>query len=59
MRRLGVRGDDHTFMRRRALTRNMDTITSDEDEETAARLRERWRFDHDDEPTIGPEGADE
>ena len=25
----------------------------------AACLCERWRFDQDDEPTIGPEGADE
>lgn len=58
MRRLGIRGDDHMFTRRRAFTRSMDTI-SDEDEETTARLRERWRFDQDDEPTVGPEGADE
>jgi len=25
----------------------------------AACLCERWRFDQDDEPTVGPEGADE
>jgi len=37
----------------------MDTIVSEDDEETATRLRERWRFDQDDEPTVGPEGADE
>ncbi|KAJ8579956.1 hypothetical protein M405DRAFT_869832 [Rhizopogon salebrosus TDB-379] len=37
----------------------MDTITSDEDEETAAHLHEHWRVDQDDEPTVGPEGADE
>jgi len=37
----------------------MDTIVSEEDEETPTRLRERWRFDQDDEPTVGPEGADE
>jgi len=37
----------------------MDTIVSQDDEESATYLRERWRFDQDDEPTVGPEGADE
>ena len=50
---------DHTFTRRQAFTRGMDTIVSEDDEETTTRLRERWRFDQDDEPTIGPEGDDE
>jgi len=59
MRRLVIHGDDHTFTRRRAFTRSMDTIVSENDEETETRLRERWRFDQDDEPTVGPEGADE
>jgi enhancer of polycomb-like protein len=36
----------------------VDTLVSEEDE-TAAHLRERWRFDQDDEPTIGPEDVDE
>jgi hypothetical protein len=37
----------------------LDTITSDEDKETAAHRRECWRVDQDNEPTVGPEGADE
>jgi enhancer of polycomb-like protein len=37
----------------------MDTIIPEDDEEMSARLRERWRFDQDDEPTVGPEGVDE
>ena len=59
MRRLAIHGDDRRFTRRRAFTRSMDTVVSEDDEETATRLRERWRFDQDDEPTVGPEGADE
>ncbi|KAJ7623472.1 enhancer of polycomb-like-domain-containing protein [Roridomyces roridus] len=31
----------------------------DMDEDDTARLRERWRFDVDDYPAVGPEGADE
>ncbi|KAJ8597945.1 hypothetical protein M405DRAFT_802792 [Rhizopogon salebrosus TDB-379] len=38
----------------RTLTRSMDTILS-EDEETAARLRQRWKFDQDDEPLLDRE----
>jgi hypothetical protein len=29
------------------------------DPQQGVRLRERWRFDQDDEPTVGLEGADE
>jgi enhancer of polycomb-like protein len=32
----------------------MDTIFSEEDEDTAARLRQRWKFDQDDEPLLDP-----
>lgn len=60
MRRLGIRADDSTFTRRRqGFAQRMDVIVSEEDEEISARLRERWRFDQDDEPTVVPEGADE
>jgi len=59
MRRLGIHGDGHMFTQRRPFTRSINDIVSDEDEEMAARLRERWRFDQDDEPTVGPEGTDE
>ena len=30
-----------------------------EDEECAWRLAERWKFDEDDDPVVGPEGSDE
>lgn len=60
IQRYGIHGDDSTFTRRRqAFARRMDTIIPEDDEEMSARLRERWRFDQDDEPTVGPEGVDE
>jgi enhancer of polycomb-like protein len=60
IQRYGIHGDDSTFTRRRqAFARRMDTVIPDDDEEMSARLRERWRFDQDDEPTVGPEGVDE
>ncbi|KAG2040570.1 enhancer of polycomb-like-domain-containing protein [Suillus americanus] len=60
IQRYGIHGDDSTFTRRRqAFARRMDAIIPEDDEEISARLRERWRFDQDDEPTVGPEGADE
>lgn len=60
MQRHGIRGGDPTFTRQRqAFARRMDAINSEDDEEISARLRERWRFDQDDEPTVGPEGVDE
>ncbi|KAG1758564.1 enhancer of polycomb-like-domain-containing protein [Suillus occidentalis] len=60
IQRYGIRGDDSAFTRRRqAFARRMDAIIPEDDEEMSARLRERWRFDQDDEPTVGPEGADE
>jgi enhancer of polycomb-like protein len=36
----------------------MDAIIPEDDEKMSACLRERWRFDQDDEPTVSPEGAD-
>ncbi|KAG1815349.1 enhancer of polycomb-like-domain-containing protein [Suillus variegatus] len=60
IQRYGIRGDDSTFIRRRqAFARRMDAIIPDDDEEMSSRLRERWKFDQDDEPTVGPEGTDE
>lgn len=60
IQRYGIHGDDSTFTRRRqAFARRMDAIIPEDDEEMSARLRERWRFDQDDEPIVGPEGADE
>ncbi|KIK32088.1 hypothetical protein CY34DRAFT_19302 [Suillus luteus UH-Slu-Lm8-n1] len=60
IQRYGIHDDDSTFTRRRqAFVRRMDAIIPEDDEEMSARLRERWRFDQDDEPTVGPEGADE
>jgi enhancer of polycomb-like protein len=60
IQRYGIHGDDSTFTRRRqAFARRMDTVIPEDDEEMSARLRERWRFDQDDEPTVGPEGVDE
>jgi hypothetical protein len=38
----------------RTLTRSMDTILSEKDEEKAARLRQHWKFDRDDEPLLDP-----
>lgn len=60
IQRYGIHDDDSTFTRRRqAFARRMDAIIPEDDEEMSARLRERWRFDQDDEPTVGPEGTDE
>ncbi|TFK31904.1 enhancer of polycomb-like-domain-containing protein [Crucibulum laeve] len=36
-----------------------DEENSDEREERRRRMQERWRFDMDDEPAVGPQGADE
>lgn len=36
----------------------MDTENSEQDE-NRSRLVERWRFDMDDSPAIGPEGSEE
>ncbi|EIW79222.1 hypothetical protein CONPUDRAFT_59856 [Coniophora puteana RWD-64-598 SS2] len=60
--RPGLRSGDDVFERRRkAFARRLAmTGTSDEeDEETATRLRERWRFDQDDVPPVGPDGPEE
>jgi hypothetical protein len=31
----------------------------DDDRERSRKLSERWRFDHDDYPPVGPEGSDQ
>jgi len=36
----------------------MDAIISSEDKDMATHLRERWRFDQDNEPTVGPSDQD-
>ncbi|KAG1850825.1 enhancer of polycomb-like-domain-containing protein [Suillus subalutaceus] len=60
IQRYGIHSDDSAFTRRRqAFARRMDAIIPEDDEEMSARVRERWKFDQDDEPTVGPEGADE
>lgn len=33
--------------------------SDEEDQETYQRLKERWAYDADDEPAVGPEGQDE
>lgn len=38
---------------------NVDMGEDPEDEERRRRLEERWRFDLDDTPPIGPEGPEE
>ncbi|KAI6012212.1 enhancer of polycomb-like-domain-containing protein [Pisolithus marmoratus] len=61
MRRMGISDDDGTLLRRRcAFGRPLEDIFHDvEDEEMRCRLRERWRFDHDDDPAVAPEGFEE
>ena len=54
--------DEDFMLRPREFTINFDEdeqAERDERAERARRLRERWMFDHDDEPALGPEGADE
>ncbi|KIJ67208.1 hypothetical protein HYDPIDRAFT_25680 [Hydnomerulius pinastri MD-312] len=61
MQRLGIRDDGDTFTRRRhGFGRRLQDIFDDpENDEDARRLRERWRFDQDDDPMVAPEGAEE
>ncbi|KAH7923575.1 hypothetical protein BV22DRAFT_1015104 [Leucogyrophana mollusca] len=60
LQRLGIRVDDATVPQRRdAFTRRLEELVTDEDEEHRSRLRERWKFDQDDDPVIAPEGSEE
>ena len=61
MQRFGIHDDNITSIRRRhGFGPSLDDVFDDaEDEEMARRLRERWRFDQDDDPAVGPEGADD
>ncbi|EGN97434.1 hypothetical protein SERLA73DRAFT_161474 [Serpula lacrymans var. lacrymans S7.3] len=49
----GVSDRKAEFMRR------MRQFDDDGDEERVSKLHERWRFDDDDSPVVGPEGPDE
>ncbi|KAL4080474.1 enhancer of polycomb-like-domain-containing protein [Scleroderma citrinum] len=61
IQRLGILDDDNTAMRRRhGFGQSLEEVFENaEDEEMARRLRERWRFDQDDDPAVAPEGAEE
>jgi enhancer of polycomb-like protein len=45
----------------RRLSRSPKLVWDSEEEgqETYRRLKERWAYDEDDEPAVGPEGQDE
>lgn len=53
--------DEDDFLRRSRLRQSEDSSEEDPDErrERAWRITERWRYDRDDEPPVGPEGPDE
>lgn len=61
MQRMGISDDDGALLRRRhAFGQPLDDGFGDaEDEEMRRRLRERWRFDQDDDPAVAPEGPEE
>ncbi|KAI6018157.1 enhancer of polycomb-like-domain-containing protein [Pisolithus microcarpus] len=61
MQRMGISDDDGALLRRRrAFGRPLDSLFDDvQDEEMKCRLRERWRFDQDDDPAVAPEGPEE
>lgn len=51
--------DSTSLRRRRVFGRSLEEIFDDpEDDERMRRLRERWRFDQDDDPLVGPQGAE-
>ncbi|KAI0047478.1 hypothetical protein FA95DRAFT_1518958 [Auriscalpium vulgare] len=51
--------DDESFtLPRRSPRSSLDAEDADA-QESARRIRERWKFDHDDEPPLAPEGVDE
>lgn len=64
-RRLLPRGsrqdDEEEFLRRPRLRQSGDSSDEDsaEERERARRITERWRYDRDDEPPVGPDGPDE
>ncbi|KAH7886603.1 enhancer of polycomb-like-domain-containing protein [Phlebopus sp. FC_14] len=58
MQRLGIQ-DDSILPRRHGGFGHRLIDSNDDDAEIVRRLRERWRFDQDDDPSVGPEGAEE
>ncbi|KAF9242838.1 enhancer of polycomb-like-domain-containing protein [Melanogaster broomeanus] len=61
MQRLGIRPDSVTSTQhRRGFGRRLEEAFDDcENDEDMRRLRERWRFDEDDDPLVAPDGAEE
>ncbi|KAG6329589.1 hypothetical protein ID866_9500, partial [Astraeus odoratus] len=59
MQRLGICEGDMSIRRRHSFGRPIEEIFDNaEDEEMVRRLRERWRFDQDDEPMVASEEQD-
>ncbi|KIJ13620.1 hypothetical protein PAXINDRAFT_116937 [Paxillus involutus ATCC 200175] len=59
IQRLGIRPDGVTSTQRhQGFGRRLEE-GFDENDEDARRVRERWRFDQDDDPLVAPEGAEE
>lgn len=53
------KGSSYPFTFRRPLSTAEDSGEDDKDEERLWRLSERWKFDDDDGPAIGPDGSEE
>jgi enhancer of polycomb-like protein len=54
-----TRDASHVFSFRRRLHEGESDDDNESDEERTWRLAERWKFDEDDPPAVGPEGLDE
>ncbi|KAF9221104.1 hypothetical protein BS17DRAFT_797325 [Gyrodon lividus] len=61
VQRLGIRPESvGSTQRQQCIGRCLEEVLDDpENDEDTRRLRERWRFDRDDDPLVAPEGADE